>query len=816
MFVKKRLNLSLVLSIALLAVAAFTMLRILPARAAATITVNSTADDQANDGVCTLREAIIAANTDTASGAAVGECVAGSGVDTIEFDIGPLDGSVKTIAPESQLPEITSQLTIDGYTQDNAVPNTAVSPAPFNGTLLVELSGENAGSPGVNGLTIKADNSIIQGLSINRFSYDGIVVAADHVKVWGVYLGTDPTGLIDRGNGGSGIAQANGDNDGLEFGGLTPDKRNISSGNDNTGLSPNDGSDSWLIQGNYFGLAANGTSAIPNSSLTGAGALSIDHSNGTVIGGTLPGATNVISGNFSIGIAPDHTEDLVIQGNYIGTTYTGLVALPNGGPGIFGSDGGNTVIGGSTSSARNIISGNSGYGISLMRSTNFRVRGNYIGVASDLSPLPNGNTGVNVDGSNGVVGGTSAGEGNKIANSVTGFGLNIVEVSGAAQVGILGNSIYNNNDVGIAFDSAARPNDNLDVDIGPNNYLNSPEYRSVSESSGNTTVRYTLDAPAGAYRIEFFSNPSAGGQGEIYLGYQDISHTGGGLKEFINTLSGVTGVTNLVLTATQRNMSTTSTFGATSQFGGVAPAISDISLDKTILNPGAVSAGGTIEYQLTVVNNGFNDIDLTQFNNPLGTPIITDFLDPDLTPTNLNLDAPGPLPGSFYLSNVGNPDITCLWAGPGSGALVGLTTYGGYSIVSCTFTGVGDTTLEAGESLSMNLDVSIAEDSDMVFTNYALAAASLLDDPDNAAIASLFGSGGDYLELFIANQTSDNPINNFASATYPEPVEQPPVLSGSNLTTAGLAAAGTNEYMWFFIGSILLIGSALLGKKVLV
>src|SRR5689334_9821322 len=38
------------------------------------ITVNSTADTVANDGQCTLREAITAANTDTASGAAAGEC----------------------------------------------------------------------------------------------------------------------------------------------------------------------------------------------------------------------------------------------------------------------------------------------------------------------------------------------------------------------------------------------------------------------------------------------------------------------------------------------------------------------------------------------------------------------------------------------------------------------------------------------------------------------------------------------------------------------------------------------------------------------
>jgi len=48
-----------------------------------TITVNSTADVVADDGQCTLREAITAANSDTASGVSSGECVAGSADDTI-------------------------------------------------------------------------------------------------------------------------------------------------------------------------------------------------------------------------------------------------------------------------------------------------------------------------------------------------------------------------------------------------------------------------------------------------------------------------------------------------------------------------------------------------------------------------------------------------------------------------------------------------------------------------------------------------------------------------------------------------------------
>jgi CSLREA domain-containing protein len=56
-----------------------------PAAAAATITVTTTADVVANDGKCSLREAITAADAKTPSGAAAGECPAGTGHDKIEL-----------------------------------------------------------------------------------------------------------------------------------------------------------------------------------------------------------------------------------------------------------------------------------------------------------------------------------------------------------------------------------------------------------------------------------------------------------------------------------------------------------------------------------------------------------------------------------------------------------------------------------------------------------------------------------------------------------------------------------------------------------
>jgi CSLREA domain-containing protein len=55
---------------------------------AATLHVDSTADVLADDGACTLREAVIAANSDLASGASPGECGAGSGADVIEVPAG--------------------------------------------------------------------------------------------------------------------------------------------------------------------------------------------------------------------------------------------------------------------------------------------------------------------------------------------------------------------------------------------------------------------------------------------------------------------------------------------------------------------------------------------------------------------------------------------------------------------------------------------------------------------------------------------------------------------------------------------------------
>ena len=108
--------------------------------------------------------------------------------------------------------------------------------------------------------------------------------------------------------------------------------------------------------------------------------------------------------------------------HYIGTNTGNTAGLDppySLGLGIGNGATGNT-IGGTASGARNIISGNSGYGLTIFGqgTSNNLVAGNYIGVdSSGEHPLSNGYDGIFIEAgaSNNTIGGTVAGAGNVIA-----------------------------------------------------------------------------------------------------------------------------------------------------------------------------------------------------------------------------------------------------------------------------------------------------------------------------------------------------------------------------------------------------------------
>lgn len=79
-----------------------------PVAWAASITVTTTADISADDGSCSLREAITAANDDAVSGGVPGECPAGSGSDTIVLP------TSANFVLASALAILDSEITIDG------------------------------------------------------------------------------------------------------------------------------------------------------------------------------------------------------------------------------------------------------------------------------------------------------------------------------------------------------------------------------------------------------------------------------------------------------------------------------------------------------------------------------------------------------------------------------------------------------------------------------------------------------------------------------------------------------------------------------
>ena len=319
-----------------------------PARAAATFTVTTTGDggDDTPDGACdsnptrfqvdcTLREAIQEANF-------------APGADAIRFDIFEAVGpALKTIRPASPLPTITEEVTIDGYTQPGARPNTAA--VGTNAVLTVELDGTNAG-PRAAGLLISGGaHTVIRGLVVNRFQ-DGIGVLGATtlgVRVVGCFLGTDATGTEARAN---------------TRGVLTHGARTV--------IGDEDRGDRNLISG--FREA------------------------GVVLGG----------GEDDAGFGA--AEFSLVQGNLIGTNRTGAAPLaggsPNWGPGVV-SLANFAVIGGDGAAAANVIAFAGTYGVVIGDRTGARTpRGNQI---LRNAIFDNGNSVVGIN----LLGGTQAGGG---------------------------------------------------------------------------------------------------------------------------------------------------------------------------------------------------------------------------------------------------------------------------------------------------------------------------------------------------------------------------------------------------------------------
>ncbi len=356
-----------------------------------------------NHGTGSLREAITNANATV-------------GPDTIVFNIpGP---GVKLINILNELPAITDQITIDGTTQ----PGYAGSP-------LIEIDGAGIGTFQTSaGLHVKAGGGTIRGLAIVRFHDYGIWLdGCDNNIIQGNHVGIDAVGNTAKPNN-YGIRVFNSSNN--TIGGTTAAARNVVSGNA-TGIDV--GGNGNVVQGNFIGTNATGTSALNNN---GNGVVLQGVFTNNLIGGTAAGAGNLISGN-QTGILINSSGNTV-QGNLIGTDVTGTAKVPNA-IGIM-SAAANTLIGGLTASARNIISGNEGAGVSFS-GPGSKLLGNYIGTdITGTLALGNDGNGV-IAGEHAEVGGTTAEARNIIAANGGSGNISLESFSSGPNAVVQGNYI---------------------------------------------------------------------------------------------------------------------------------------------------------------------------------------------------------------------------------------------------------------------------------------------------------------------------------------------------------------------------------------
>ncbi|HEX8141546.1 MAG TPA: DUF4394 domain-containing protein [Pyrinomonadaceae bacterium] len=549
--VRPLLYLSLLSIASLIVFLGYSWSRFVPRTAAAGFTVTNTNDS----GAGSLRQAILDAN-------------ANPGLDAIDFNI-PGAG-VQTITPATALPIITGPLIIDGFTQPGTIANSQPT-GGLNAALLIEINGANAGAGPC--LRITAGGSTVRGLVINRCGGAAISLqGAGGNLINGVYLGTDPTGTIKRANGAGGIDISNSPNN--LIGGVTANARNLISGNNSSGVVMNGaGSTGNVLTSSLIGTNAAGTAALGNAQ-----GVSILGGTSNTIGGTTAEARNVISGNNNGVVLSGGATLNVVQGNYIGTNAAGTAAVSNG-TGIFTlGNTPNNLIGGTVAGARNVISGNS-VGLFLAGAAggvNTRVEGNFIG--TDASGTANIGNSVGVDffegSSNNLIGGTAAGAGNVIAFN---NGRGVLVESGTGNQ-ILGNSIFSTGGspglgIELGFDGVT-PNDALDTDTGPNNLQNYPVLTSTTSAGGDTTIAGTLNStPSTSFRIEFFSNtaidPSGFGEGQTFIGSTTVTTDASGNASFsVNTGSPTPTGRFITATATSNVTGDTSEFSYGAQVNG--------------------------------------------------------------------------------------------------------------------------------------------------------------------------------------------------------------------------------------------------------
>ncbi len=404
---------------------------------------------------------------------------------------------------------VNSQVVIGGSTtgqyftgriDEPTIYNVALSPAYVQRAFNFVSQGKGIGNAqhGININNVSGTSvidNVVAGNNGLTLTTSGIVAnLANNTIIQGNIVGLDASGSRRLSNVGiSGISITNSSN--VQLGGTTAAARNISSGNRVLGIILGGASaNNNVVEGNYVGVAADGVTAIGNTS----DGMRIDTAKNTRVGGSTLAARNIISGNKFDGIdVRNNATGTLIQGNYIGTDSTGSVSVTSG-------NSGTTVAGAWINSpnvtvADNVIGSMIGFGIQmLVTANNITVRGNRVGTnAAGTVAFPNTRHGIIVqDVSNVTIGGTTPGSGNLVSGNLQ-DGINIT--SAASSITVQGNIVGTD-----VTGTLPLPNQGSGITLfGPNNLIGGSTAGAGNLVSGNANYGiWVIDAAAANNTIQ--------------------------------------------------------------------------------------------------------------------------------------------------------------------------------------------------------------------------------------------------------------------------------------------------------------------------
>ena len=539
-------------------------------------------------------------------------------------------------------------------------------------------------------------------------------------------------GLTARGNNQSGIFVAEGTNH-VTVGGTTPGSGNLIAGNATGVTITNDGTTANLFLGNTVGLAADGSTGVGNVAY---GFLLLPGADGNTIGGTSSSARNVISSNGQgITIDGPGLSGNLIQGNYIGVDATGSMARPNDRAGIAVNDSGSNTIGGTVPGAGNVISGNTGPGliISGANSSANLVVGNLVGLdASGTHSLGNLDLGILVDNAGmNTIGGETLGARNVISGNgqgglaITGpgsFGAvvsgNLVgtDITGLAAVGNLGDGILLDNAPGVIVGGATGHDSNI-VSGNLGNGITIFGSGSVSDLIAGNLVG--TDATGNGILSNVLSGVFVNGAPGVTIGgtIDTLRNVISANDQHGVRVAGAASAGTLVL----GNLIGTDASGQ----GALGNFLDGVLLDGSI----GVTVGGTVPGSTNILSgNGSSGVEFggtsTLFNVVSGNLIGTDYLGRFALPNSIGVfvnDAPSnqvggttPFSGNLISGNAG-PGVEVFGVGGSGNAILGnrigtdlfgltaVANQAGVFIDGAPRNLVGGTAIHSGNLISGNL-----------------------------------------------------------------------------------------------------------------